>query len=59
MPMSLKLIIFTGERKLTAVFADAVANLPLDWVLVSDQLLAERLIGQEGFDLLLADTTGS
>lgn len=54
--MSLKSLVFTHERKLTAVFAHAVADLPLDWIVISDRLLAEHFIVQEQFDFLLVDT---
>lgn len=53
--MSLNAMIYTCDQRLLAAFAYAIAELPLDWVLVQDNLLAVQFITQEKFDFLLID----
>jgi hypothetical protein len=54
-PMSLKAMVFTSDRRLTATFAKSVAEIPLDWIWLQEMPLAMNILGRERFDLLLTD----
>ncbi len=53
--MSLKAMVFTSDRKLTATFAASVAEMPLDWIWLQETPLATNVITHERFDFLLTD----
>ncbi len=53
--IDLKALVFTRDRKLAAKFARAIADVPINWVLVDDRVLPAKLISDERFDLLVLD----
>jgi hypothetical protein len=53
--MSLKAMVFTSDRKLTAIFAASVAEMPLDWIWLQEMPLATSILNRERFDFLLTD----
>ena len=55
--MSLKALFFTREREVAVRFTEAVAEIPMNWVLLDDRDLPFKLVSHESFDLLVIDCT--
>ena len=46
---------FTRDREFATKFARAISDIPINWVVVDDQVLPAKLICNERFDLLVLD----
>lgn len=55
--MSLKALMLTKNRQFITTFADAVAEMPLDWIVPDEVVLAVDFVKRERFDYLVADCT--
>ena len=55
--MSLKALFFTRDREVAVRFTEAVAEIPMNWVLLDDRDLPFKLVSHESFDLLVIDCT--
>ncbi|HUO59326.1 MAG TPA: PilZ domain-containing protein [Candidatus Acidoferrales bacterium] len=55
--MSLKALVFTRDREVAISFTKAIAEVPMNWVLLEDRELPFKLIPHETFDLLIIDCT--